>query len=133
MKVELDLSHYDATVDLRNAAGVDTSDFAKKMKNVPSSLGNLKIKVDKLVLVPVEKIKHKEDKIFDITNLATKASLNAKINDLKNDIPSITNLATTTALDAKINEVEKKIPNTLNLATNTAFTAVENNVLDHYK
>ena len=48
MKVELDLSHYDATVDLRNAAGVDTSDFAKKMKNVPSSLGNLKIKVDKL-------------------------------------------------------------------------------------
>ena len=139
MKVELDLPHYEATVDLRNAAGVDTSDFAKKMKNVTSSLGNLKIKVDKLdveklVLVPVEKIKHNEDKIFDITNLATNASLNAKINDLKNDMPSITNLATTTtALNAKINEVEKKIPNTLNLATNTAFTAVENNVLDHYK
>ena len=110
----------------------------KKMKNVPNSLGNLKIKVDKLdvdklVLVPVEKIKHNEDKIFDITNLATNASLNARINDLKNDIPSITNLATTTALSAKINEVEKKIPNTLNLATNTVFTAVENNVLDHYK
>ena len=108
------------------------------MKNVPNSLGNLKIKVDKLdvdklVLVPVEMIKHNEDKIFDITNLATNASLNARINDLKNDIPSITNLATTTALSAKINEVEKKIPNTLNLATNTVFTAVENNVLGHYK
>ena len=85
------------------------------MKNVPNSLGNLKIKVDKLdvdklVLVPVEKIKHNEDKIFDITNLATNASLNAKINDLKSEIP-----------------------NTLNLATNTVFTAVENTVLDHYK
>ena len=139
MKVELDLSHYEATVDLKNAEGVDTSDFATKMRNVPSILGNLKIKVDKLdvdklVLVPVEKIKHNEDKTFDITNLATNASLNAKINDLKNDMPSITNLATTTtALHAKINEVEKKIPNTLNLATNTAFTAVENNILDHYK
>ena len=30
MKVELDLSHYAATVDLKNAAGVHTSDFAKK-------------------------------------------------------------------------------------------------------
>ena len=46
VKVELDLSHYAATVDLKNAAGVHTSDFAKKMKNIPSSLGSLKIKVD---------------------------------------------------------------------------------------
>ena len=34
-----------------------------------------------------------ENKILDITNLATNTSLNAKINEVKNEIPSITNLA----------------------------------------
>ena len=44
-------------------------------------------------------------------NLATNASLNAKINEVKNEMPTITNLATTTALNA----VENKIPNVSNL------------------
>ena len=47
----------------------------------------------------------------DITNLAAKTTLNAKINEVKGEIPSITNLATTTALTA----VENKIPNVSNL------------------
>ena len=34
----------------------------------------------------------------DITNLATNASLNTKINEVKGQIPSITNLVTTLAL-----------------------------------
>ena len=54
------------------------------------------------------KIKKIEDKIFDITNLASNASLNGKINEVKREIPSITNLVTTSALNAKINEVEVK-------------------------
>ena len=40
------------------------------------------------------KIKNFEDKIPDITNLATNATLNAKTNKGKNEIPSITNLGT---------------------------------------
>ena len=65
MKVELDLSNYATKADLKNATGVDTSDFAKKfylaslksdvdksdidkLKNVPTGENNLKIKVDKL-------------------------------------------------------------------------------------
>ena len=52
------------------------------------------------------KEKNIEDKIPDITNLATKTTLNAKINEVKGEIPSITNLATKTALNA----VENKIP-----------------------
>ena len=48
-------------------------------------------------------IKDIEDKLPDITNLATNATLNAKTNDVKNEIPSITNLPTTAALNAKIN------------------------------
>ena len=59
--------------------------------------------------------------------------LNAKINDVKDEIPNITNLAKTAALDAKINEVKNKITNITNLATTTALTAVENKKPDHRK
>ena len=65
IKVELDLSNHTTKADLKNAVGVDTSKFAKKvglaslkfnedkldidkLKYIPSNLGNLKIKVDKL-------------------------------------------------------------------------------------
>ena len=103
-----------------------------------------KLDVDKLVPVPLlsklsdvvkgdvfkkdAKIKNIEDKIPDITNLATKTTLHAKTNDVKGEIPSITNLVTTSALNAKINEVKGEIPIITNLATTTAFTAVENKI-----
>ena len=121
VKVELHLSYYATKADLKNATGVDTSKFAKKvdyynlksnidkldidkLKNVPTNLRNLKSKIDKLdadkfVPAPVDlrklsavikndvvegvynaKIKKIEDKRPDITNLATSAFLNAKIN-----------------------------------------------------
>ena len=65
VKVELDLSNYATKSVLKNAKGVDTSKFAKKvdlaslksnidkldidkLKNIPSNLSNLKSKVDKL-------------------------------------------------------------------------------------
>ena len=76
MKVELDWSNYARKADLKNAAGVDTSKFAKnvdldnlksdvdksdtgKLKNIPTNSSNLKSKVDKLgvhklVSVPVD-------------------------------------------------------------------------------
>ena len=119
------------------------------MKNVPTNLSNLKSKidkldVDKLVPVPVDlsnlsyvvkndvvkkdvynaKIKNIEDKIPDITNLATNTTLNSKINEVKKEIPSITNLATTTAPNAKTNKVKNKIHNITNLATTTALTVI---------
>ena len=64
VKVELDLSNYATKADLKNATGVDTSDFAKKtdlaylksnvgkldidtLKNVPYNISNFKSKVDK--------------------------------------------------------------------------------------
>ena len=59
-------------------------------------------------------------------NLATNATLNAKINEVKNKIPSITNVASTTALNVKIHEVIKKLPKTTNLVTITALPAIEN-------
>ena len=73
LKVELDLSNYATKTNLKNATGVDTWNFSKKLdlanlksnieklhidqlKNVPANLNNLKSKVDKLdadKLVPV--------------------------------------------------------------------------------
>ena len=102
------------------------------MKNVPSNVSNFKSKVgkfdiDKLVPVPVDlskpsdvvkndvvkkdvyntNIKDIEDKIPDITNLATNTTPNAKINEVKNEILTITDLATTAAFNAKINEIKE--------------------------
>ena len=68
VKVELDLLNHTTKSDLKNAAGVDTSNFAKKtdlpnlksdvdklsidkLKNVPTNLNNLKSKEINLVLI----------------------------------------------------------------------------------
>ena len=73
-------------------------------------------------------MKNIEDKIADITNLATNNTLNPKINEVKGEIHSITNLATTTVLNTKISVVKNDIPNITNLVTTTALTAVENKI-----
>ena len=104
-----------------------------------------KIDVHKLVPVPVDlnklidevknnivkkdvyktKIKNIEDKIPDITILASNTTLSAKMNEIKNKIPSIINLATNASLNAKTNEVKGEIPGITNLATTAAFTTAE--------
>ena len=138
-------------VDLVNSKSrADKSDI-DKLKNVPSGFSSLESKVDKLNIGKLEttevdlsklsnvvkndvvkkqynsKIKNIEDKIPDITNVATKTTLNAKIN-AKEEILSINNLVTTAALNAKISEVKSKIPNITNLDITTALTAIENKV-----
>ena len=49
---------------------------------------------------------------------------------IENKIPDITNLATNTALNAEINEGKNKITDITNLVATTALTAVENKILD---
>ena len=116
-----------------------------KLKSLPANLSNLKSKVDvdkldigKLAPVPVDlstlnnvvkndvvkkteynaaKIKNIQDKIPNITNLATKTILNTKTNEIKTEIPSINDLATTSALTA----VENKICNISNLVKKTDY------------
>ena len=60
-----------------------------------------------MVLLKKMYTKNVEDKIPFITGLATNASQNAEINEVKIEIHSITNLTTTAALTT----VENKIPN----------------------
>ena len=132
----VETSSFAKKTDLANLkSDVDKLDN-DKLKNIPTNLSNLKSKLDKLdvdelVPAPVDlselsdvvkndvvkkdlynsKIKNIEDKIPDITNLATNATPNAKVNKVTGEIPSITNLATTTDLTA----VKNKIPNVSNL------------------
>ena len=73
VKVGLDLSNYATKPDLKNAARVDTSSFAKKtdlvnlksdvdkldidkLKNVPSGLSSWKSKVDQLDIDKVDQL-----------------------------------------------------------------------------
>ena len=88
VKVELDLSNYATKAELKNATGVDTSDFAKKtdlahlksdvdkldidkLKNEPNNLSNLKSKIDKIDIGKLE---------------TTPVSLSQLSNGLKNDV-----------------------------------------------
>ena len=142
----VDTSKVAKKVDLASLkSNVDKLDI-DKLKKVPNSLSSLKSKVhkldvDKLFLAPFDLSKLSDvvkndvikkvvynGKKENITNAATKSTLNAKINEAKGKIPSITNLANTTAFNAKVNEVKGKIPNVTNLATTTAFIAVENKI-----
>ena len=72
-----------------------------KLVPIPVNLSKLSDVVKKYVVkidVYNDKMKNIEDKITDVTNLATNMTLNANINEVKGQIPSITNLTTTTVL-----------------------------------
>ena len=93
MKIELDLSNYATKADLKNAIGLDTSKFAKKLglaslksnvdkldinklKNFPTNFSNLKSKVDKLDV----------DKLVPIPVDLSKLSVLVENNAVKKDV-----------------------------------------------
>ena len=53
MKVELDLSNYTTKADLKNATGVDTSNFSKKVDLASLKSYVEKLDIDKLKIVPI--------------------------------------------------------------------------------
>ena len=61
---------------------------------------------------------------IDTSNFVLKTNYNTKITELENKIPDISNLATKTALIT----VENKIPNISNLATEAALAIVETKI-----
>ena len=63
-----------------------------------------------------------EDKTPDITNLATKTTLNSEINEVNGEITNITNLDTTSSLTA----VENVIPSVSNLVKKIDFNTKNN-------
>ena len=67
-----------------------------------------------------------ENRIPDISNLATKTETKTALTTVENKIPNISGLATKTDL----NTVDNKIPDISNLATKTALTTIENKIPD---
>ena len=98
--------------DLANLKpNVDKLDI-DKLKTVPTNLSNLKSKVDKLDLDKLVPDPVDLSKLGDVVkNIALKKDVyNAKIKNIEDKIPDITNLATKTTLNAKMNVVKGEIP-----------------------
>ena len=78
------------------------------------------------------KIKNIEEKTPDITNLTTKTTPNAKINEVKGEILRFTNLGTTILLKTA---VENKKPNASNFVKktyyNTKINEIEKKITGH--
>ena len=140
VKVEIDLLNYATKTEVKNATGIDTSSFAKKvdsadlksnadnldidkLKNVPYNLSNLKSKVDKLHVDKLLPAPADLSKVSDAVknDVVKKDVFNVKIKNIKDKIPEINNLATEITFHAKINEFKGEIPN----ITKTALNAVE--------
>ena len=91
INVKVDLSNYAAKADIKNISHVDTSSFALK-----TNLANLKTEVDKLdidKLVPVPTDLSKLSNVVK-NNVIKKTDYNSKITEIENKILDISNLAT---------------------------------------
>ena len=116
INVKVDLSNYATKAEIKNISHVDTLSFALKI-----NVANLKTEVDKsnidkLVPIPVDLNKLSENDVVK-NDVVKKTDYNTKITEIENKIPDISNLATKTTL----NTVEKKIPDTSGLVKKTDY------------
>ena len=88
-------------------SNVDKLDL-DKIKTIPDDLNNLKSEKDKLDIVKLAPVPVDLSKLINVVkiDIVKKDAYNAKIKSIENKIPDITNLATKTNLNAKINGVK---------------------------
>ena len=104
-------------VDLANSkSNVDKLDN-DKLKNILTNLSNLKKKLDKLDIDKLLPAPVDLSKLRDVVknNVVEKDVYNAKIKNTEDKIPDVTNIATKSTLNTKTNEVKGKIPVLLTL------------------
>ena len=125
INVKINLSNYAIKADIKNILHVDTSSFALK-----TNLANLKIEVDKLDVDKLAPVPADLSKLSNVVNneVFKKTEYDAKIKNIEDKIPDISTLATKVILIQKINEVKNKIPSITGLATTSALTTVENKI-----
>ena len=138
--IKVDLLNYATKADITNISHADTSNFALK-----TTLANLKTEVDKLDINKLVPVPVDLSKLSDVVknDVVKKTDYNAKIAEIENKIPDISNLATKTALNTvgnkitdtsglvkkvdyntEITKIEGKIPDVRNLPTKIALTTV---------
>ena len=90
---------------------VDKLDI-EKLKSFPNNLNNLKTKVHKLDIGKLVPVRVDLSKLSTVVKneVVKKTEYNAKIKNIEDKIPDISNLATKTILNTKINEVKTKMP-----------------------
>ena len=122
INVKVDLSNYATKTDIKNISHVDTSSFALK-----TNLANLKNAVDKLDIDRLKPL-YSPSKLSNlVTNkVVKKTNYNTKITEIENKIPDVSNLATKTALTS----VKNNVPDVSGLATKTTLTNLSNIVPD---
>ena len=127
VKVKLDLSDYATKADLKNAMGVDTSDFSNntdlanlksdvhkldidKLKNAPSGLSNLKSKVDKLDIGKLETTSVDLSKLsYVVKYVVKKTKYDESVKNVNINATDPSELVKKADYKTKINEIEKKI------------------------
>ena len=121
--VKVGLSNYETKAEIKNISHVDTLSFVLKTNLANLKTEEDKLNIDKLVPIPVDL-----SKLGDVVknDVVKKTDYNAKITEIENKIPDISNLATKTTLTS----VENKISNIHGLATKTELTTVENKISD---
>ena len=79
-----------------------------KLKSLPNNLSNLKSKVDKLDIDKLAPVPVDLSKLTNVVKneVVKKTEYNAKIRNIEDKISDITNLATKTILNTKINQVK---------------------------
>ena len=100
-----DTSLFAKKTDLANSkSDVDKLDI-NKWKNVPSSLSSLKSKVDELNIGELETTPIDLNQLSGMVKneVVKKTEYNAKVSGFEDKIPAVTNLDTKTTLTAKIN------------------------------
>ena len=95
-----------------------------KLKSLPNNLSNLKNEVDKLDIDKLKSVPVDLSKLSNVVKneVVKKTEYNAKIKSIEDKIPDITNLATESILNTKINVVKSKMPSISGLATASALS-----------
>ena len=118
IRVKVDLSNYATKTVIKNISHVDTSSFALK-----TNLANSKNAVDKL---DIDRLKPLYSPNVVTNKVVKKTDYNTKITEIENKIPDVSNLATKTALTS----VKNNVPDVSGLATKTTLTNLSNIVPD---
>ena len=106
----VDASSFAKKIDLVNLKCSVYKLDIDKLKNIPTNLSNLKSKLDKLDFDKSVPVFADLSKLSDVVqnDVVKKDVYNAKIKDIEDKIPDIINLATNATLNATINEVKTK-------------------------
>ena len=104
INIKVDFSNHATKTDIKNISHIDTSSFALK-----SHLASVKTEVDKLDIDKLKSLQNQSKPSNVVKNeVVKKAEYNSKIKNTEDKIPPITNLATKISLNTKINELKLK-------------------------